>query len=202
MPRHIWCGTGIDAGIEFGTGKSAETIAIMAILSIIRAPDPMLKKICDPVAAVDDEVRTLIDDMLETMYAAPGMGLSAPQVGLLRRVIVVDVAKTEGPRDPVRMVNPELIKISGDVVAYEEGCLSFPDQYAEVARPTNIRVRYLDYDNEIAELAAEGLLATCIQHEMDHLDGVLFVDHLSGLKRNMILRRMAKQRKMRAATAA
>ena len=162
----------------------------------------MLKKHCDPVAAVDDEVRTLIDDMLESMYAAPGMGLSAPQVGVLRRIIVVDVAKLEGPRDPVRMVNPELVEISGDIVAYEEGCLSFPDQYAQVARPISIRVRYLDYDNEVREQAAEGLLATCIQHEMDHLDGVLFVDHLSGLKRDMILRKMVKQRKMRAATAA
>jgi peptide deformylase len=198
LSRHIWCRT------DFGTdsGKPAETVPIMAVLHIIKAPDPMLKKHCDPVAAVDDEVRTLIDDMLESMYAAPGMGLSAPQVGVLRRIIVVDVAKLEGPRDPVRMVNPELVEISGDIVAYEEGCLSFPDQYAQVARPISIRVRYLDYDNEVREQAAEGLLATCIQHEMDHLDGVLFVDHLSGLKRDMILRKMVKQRKMRAATAA
>ena len=201
LPRHIWCGTGIDAGIEFGTGKSAETIAIMAILSIIRAPDPMLKKICDPVAAVDDEVRTLIDDMLETMYAAPGMGLSAPQVGLLRRVIVVAVAKTEGPRDPVRMVNPELIEISGDVVAYEEGCLSFPEYFADVEGAAEIRVRCLDEAGEVQEIEAKEMLAVCLQHEVDHLDGKLFVDHLSLVKRGIILRKMAKARRAQAKDA-
>ncbi len=174
----------------------------MAILHIIKAPDPALKKICAPVEAVDAEIRTLIDDMLDTMYGAPGMGLAAPQVGVLRRVIVVDVTKADEPRDPVCMVNPELIEVSAETAVYEEGCLSFPDQYAEVTRPAGVRVRYLDVDNEVRELAVEGILGTCIQHEMDHLDGVLFVDHLSGLKRGIILRKMAKQRKTAAASAA
>jgi len=174
----------------------------MAILHIIKAPDPALKKICASVEAVDAEIRTLIDDMLDTMYGAPGMGLAASQVGVLRRVIVVDVTKADEPRDPVCMVNPELIEVSAETAVYEEGCLSFPDQYAEVTRPAEIRVRFLDVDNEVRELAVGGMRGTCIQHEMDHLDGVLFVDHLSGLKRDIILRKMAKQRKTAAASAA
>ena len=173
----------------------------MAILHIIEAPDPALKKICAPVEAVDAEIRTLIDDMLETMYAAPGMGLAAPQVGVLRRVIVVDVTRADGPRDPVCMVNPELIEVSAETAVFEEGCLSFPDQYAEVSRPAAIRVRYLDVDNEVRELAVEGMRGTCIQHEMDHLEGVLFVDHLSALKRGIILRKMAKQHRAAASAA-
>ncbi len=189
-------------GEDTGGGRAAESNAIMAILHIIKAPDPALKKICAPVEAVDAEIRTLIDDMLDTMYGAPGMGLSAPQVGVLRRVIVVDVTKADEPRDPVCMVNPELIEVSAETAVYEEGCLSFPDQYAEVTRPARVRVRYLDVDNEVRELAVEGLLGTCIQHEMDHLDGVLFIDHLSGLKRDIILRKMAKQRKTAAPSAA
>ncbi len=174
----------------------------MAVLPIIKAPDPILKQICARVGQVDDEVRALMDDMLETMYAAPGVGLAAPQVGVHKRVIVVDVARGEQPRAPVRLADPELVEISDEKVVSEEGCLSFPDQFADVKRPARIRVRYLDHDNEIRELEAEGSLATCIQHEMDHLDGILFVDHMTALKRNIILRRMAKLRKAEAMVGA
>ncbi|HEY9549611.1 MAG TPA: peptide deformylase, partial [Kiloniellaceae bacterium] len=167
----------------------------MALLPIITAPDPRLKKVCASVAAVDDDVRRLMDDMLETMYAAPGVGLAAPQVGVLKRVIVIDTAGEDEEKTPLFLANPELIEVSDEDAVYEEGCLSLPEHYGEVARPAKIRVRFLDRENEIRELAAEGLLATCIQHEMDHLDGVLFVDHLTALKRNMILRKLLKAKK-------
>ncbi|MEQ8355757.1 MAG: peptide deformylase [Kiloniellaceae bacterium] len=167
----------------------------MALLPIITAPDPRLKKICAPVETVDDEIRRLMDDMLETMYNAPGIGLAAPQVGALKRIIVVDISGDEEENAPVFMANPELIEVSDDDAAYEEGCLSLPDYYGEVVRPGKIRVRYLDRENEIRELEAEGLLATCIQHEMDHLEGILFVDHMTALKRNMILRKLLKAKK-------
>jgi peptide deformylase len=173
----------------------------MALLPIIKAPDPILKKVCAPVEQVDDDIRSLMDDMLETIYAAPGVGLAAPQVGVQKRVIVVDTAGNAGadaPRAPVQMANPELIDVSEEKIINEEGCLSFPDQYAEVMRPARIRVRYLDHDNEIRELDADGMRAVCIQHEMDHLDGVLFVDYLSALKRKIILRKMSKLRKSEA----
>ncbi len=166
----------------------------MAILPIIKAPDPILKKVCAPVEKVDDDIRGLMDDMLETMYAAPGVGLAAPQVGVHKRIIVVDAAGAaddETARAPVQMANPELVEVSEEEVLSEEGCLSFPDQYAEVMRPARIRVRYLDHENEIRELDADGMRAVCIQHEMDHLDGVLFVDYLSALKRKIILRKMS-----------
>jgi peptide deformylase len=148
----------------------------MAVLSIIKAPDPILKKHCVLVGVVDDEIRTLMDDMLETMYVAPGVGLAAPQVSVHKRVIVVDTSRGDTDRSPIRMADP-------------------PDQYAEVERPAKVRVRYLDYDNEVQEIEAEGLLSTCIQHEVDHLDGKLFVDHITMLKRNMILRKMSKLKK-------
>src|SRR3546814_838106 len=164
----------------------------MARPPIITAPDPRLKKVCAAVAAVDDDGRRLMDDMLETMYAAPGIGLAAPQVGVLKRVIVIDTAGEDEEKTPLFLANPELIEVSDEDAVYEEGCLSLPEHYGEVARPAKIRVRFLDRENEIRELAAEGLLATCIQHEMDHLDGVLFVDHLTALKRNMILRKLLK----------
>ena len=166
----------------------------MARLPIIVAPDPRLGRKAARVERVDDEVRRLMDDLLETMYAAPGVGLAAPQVGVLKRVIVVD-ASPKGERHPQLMANPELVWVSEDDASFNEGCLSLPDHYADVARPRAIRVRYLDHENEIRELAAEGLLATCIQHEIDHLDGVLFVDHISALKRNMILRKLLKAKK-------
>jgi peptide deformylase len=167
----------------------------MALLTVITAPDPRLKVKAKPVAQVDAEVRKLMDDMLDTMYAAPGIGLAAPQVGVARRVIVLDLAREGEPPQPLRMANPELVWTSAEEATYNEGCLSLPDQFADVVRPSAIRVRYLDHENEIREVAAEGLLATCIQHEMDHLDGVLFVDHISSLKRSMILRKLSKSRK-------
>jgi len=167
----------------------------MALLPIIIAPDPRLKQIAAPVARVDDRIRQLMDDLLETMYQAPGVGLAAPQVGVLERVIVVDASANDEDRAPLRMANPELIQASDEDVQYEEGCLSLPEHYADVVRPAWVRVRYLDHENEIRELDAEGLLGTCIQHEMDHLEGILFVDHLSALKRNMILRKLIKTKK-------
>jgi peptide deformylase len=167
----------------------------MAKLDIIIAPDPRLKLKCKPVAKVDAKVARLMDDMLETMYAAPGIGLAAPQVGVTQRIIVLDVAREDEKPAPLKMANPELIWVSDEDVTYNEGCLSLPEHYADVVRPKAIRVRYLDHQNEIRELQAEGLLATCIQHEMDHLDGVLFVDHITALKRNIILRKLLKAKK-------
>ena len=167
----------------------------MAIRAILTAPDPRLKVKSRPVARVDDEIRRLMDDMLETMYAAPGIGLAAPQIGVPKRVIVMDLAKEGEPPRPFRFANPELVWVSDEDMAAEEGCLSVPEHYAEVMRPRAIRVRYLDYQNEIRELEAEGLLATCIQHEMDHLDGILFIDRLTALRRNIILRKLRKQKK-------
>src|SRR5690606_18158847 len=164
----------------------------MAIRPILTAPDPRLKVKSRPVARVDDEIRRLMDDLLDTMYVAPGIGLAAPQVGVPKRVIVVDLAKEGEKPQPYRMANPELLWVSDDLMTAEEGCLSVPEHYAEVPRPRAIRVRYLDYDNEIRELEAEGLLATCIQHEIDHLDGILFIDHLTALRRNIILRKLRK----------
>lgn len=167
--------------------------------SIVIAPDPVLKRKARPVERVDAAVAGLMDDLLETMYAAPGIGLAAPQVGVLQRVLVVDVAPAEEPRQPVRMANPEIVWASQEMQVREEGCLSLPDYYAEVTRPAAVRVRYLDETDTARELAAEGLLATCVQHEIDHLDGILFVDHLSALKRNMILRKLAKWKKTQSA---
>jgi len=173
----------------------------MAKLDIIIAPDPRLKVKCKPVAKVDAKVARLMDDMLETMYAAPGIGLAAPQVGVAQRVIVLDVAREDEKPAPLRMANPELIWVSDEDTTYNEGCLSLPEHYADVVRPKAIRVRYLDHQNEIRELEAEGLLATCIQHEMDHLDGILFVDHITALKRNIILRKLVKARRLADADA-
>jgi peptide deformylase len=159
----------------------------MALLPIIVAPDPRLKQRCAPVVRVDATLRQLMDDMLETMYEAP--------VDVLKRIIVVDIAKKDEPKQPYRMANPELIWVSDEDATYDEGCLSLPEHYAEVARPARCKVRYLDHENEMRELEADGLLATCVQHEMDHLDGILFVDHISALKRNMILRKLLKTKK-------
>lgn len=167
----------------------------MAKLPIIVAPDPRLKLTCKPVARVDAEVRRLMDDMLETMYAAPGIGLAAPQVGVARRVIVVDVARTGQEPQPLRMANPEIVWASDQEASYEEGCLSLPEHYADVVRPEAVRLRYLDHENKTCEVEAKGVLATCVQHEMDHLDGVLFVDHISALKRGIILRKLVKSKK-------
>jgi len=167
----------------------------MAILAIIKAPDPILRKRCLPVSEVDDQVRVLMDDMLETMYDAPGIGLAAPQVSVHKRVIVVDASDQNSERAPLHLANPEIIQQSDDLVIFDEGCLSFPEQYAEVERPSRVCIRYLDYNNEIKEIDADGLLSTCIQHEIDHLDGKLFVDRISLLKRDIILRKMKKLKK-------
>ncbi len=167
----------------------------MALLPIITAPDPRLKKKSKPVASVDAEVRQLMDDMIETMYAAPGIGLAAPQVGVLARVIVLDIDREDVKTGPLFLANPEIMEASDEDVTYEEGCLSVPEHYSDVARPAKVRVRYLDRDGKKQEMDCEGLLATCVQHEIDHLDGVLFIDHISSLKRNMILRKLLKTRK-------
>lgn len=167
----------------------------MSILPIITAPDPRLKLKAKPVKAVDEEIRRLMDDMLETMYLAPGIGLAAPQVGVLRRVLVLDVAGEGEKPAPLKMANPQILWKSEDLATYSEGCLSLPEHYADVTRPAEIKVRYLDHENEVRELHAKGLLATAIQHEMDHLEGTLFVDHISSLKRSIILRKLAKAKR-------
>jgi peptide deformylase len=170
----------------------------MALLPVLIAPDPRLKIKARPLARVDEAVRRLMDDMLETMYVAPGIGLAAPQVGRAERVIVVDVSREGEERQPLRIANPEILWRSEEMVTYNEGCLSLPEHYADVERPAEIRLRYLDHQNEIREMAASGLLATVIQHEIDHLDGVLFVDHISPLKRDMILRKLVKTKRLSA----
>ena len=169
----------------------------MALLPIITAPDPRLKVKANAVTRVDDAMRRLMDDMLETMYVAPGLGLAAPQIGVLRRIIVLDTAREGEKPQPMRIANPELLWVSDELTLQSEGCLSLPEHYADVERPRAIRLRYVDYQNEIREFKAEGLLATCIQHEMDHLDGVLFVDHLSPLKRGIILRKLTKAKRQK-----
>ena len=173
----------------------------MALLPILTAPDPALKKISQPVKQVDASVRKLMDDMLETMYHAPGIGLAAPQVAVLKRVIVLDLAREGEAPQPLRFANPEVVWVSDDDATYNEGCLSVPEHYADVVRPAACRVRFLDQDNKQQEVAAEGLLATCLQHEIDHLDGVLFIDHLTSLKRNIILRKLLKAKKAAADAA-
>jgi peptide deformylase len=179
----------------------------MALLPIVEVPDPRLRQISSPVETVDDDVRALVADMFETMYAAPGIGLAAIQVGVPKRILVIDLQEpAEEGGDPVKdprvFINPEIVQSSDQEVPYTEGCLSVPDQYAEVDRPDRIRARWLDEQGKVHEEEIEGLLATCLQHEMDHLEGVLFIDHLSRLKREMILKKLAKQRKEREKKAA
>jgi len=174
----------------------------MTALPIITAPDPRLKIKARPVAAVDDDVRQLMDDMLETMRKAIGIGLAAPQIGVAKRVIVVDVAREGEKPQPMMIANPEILWRSPELTTFSEGCLSLPEHYADVTRPEKIRLRYLDYQNELREIEASGLLATCIQHEIDHLDGILFVDHISTVKRGMILRKLAKAKRTRNLVAA
>jgi peptide deformylase len=167
----------------------------MALLPIIIAPDPRLKLKAKPVAAVDAEIRRLMDDMAETMYAAPGIGLAAPQVGALVRVIVADAAREGEPKQLLRMANPEVVWRSEELAIYNEGCLSLPEHYADVERPAEARIRYLDHEGQAREIHAQGLLSTCLQHEIDHLEGVLFVDHITALKRNIILRKLQKAKR-------
>ena len=171
----------------------------MAIRPIITAPDPRLKVVSEPVESVDDEIRALIDDMFETMYDAPGIGLAAIQVGVSKRIVVMDIADSESPPEPRCFINPEVVWTSEDVTTYEEGCLSVPDYYAEVDRPAQARVKFLDREGNAQEVEADGLLATCIQHEIDHLNGVLFVDHISSVRRSIILRKLTKAKRLAAA---
>jgi peptide deformylase len=161
---------------------------------IIKVPDPVLKQVAQKVERVDDDLRAQMDRMLQTMYDAPGIGLAANQVALLNRVIVMDVAQREeeGVKNPICMVNPEIIWESDEPSVWEEGCLSIPGQYADVQRPLIVRVKYLDYHGKEQEGEFEGLASHCVQHEIDHLNGVLFIDHISALKRNMILKKMKK----------
>jgi len=167
----------------------------MALREILIVPDPLLKQVSKPVDRVDDDLRALMDDMLETMYAAPGIGLAAIQIGVPKRVIVMDIAKQDEPKAPRYFVNPEILWASEETAPYEEGCLSVPEIYDEVERPARVKIRYLNYAGEPVEEDAEGLFAVCIQHEMDHLDGVLFIDHLSRLKREQAVKKVKKQAK-------
>jgi peptide deformylase len=171
----------------------------MAIRSILTVPDPVLKQVSKRVDAVTDETRALIDDMLETMYAAPGIGLAAVQIGAPVRVIVMDLAKEDEPPAPRHFVNPEILEVNTELQVYEEGCLSVPDFYDEVERPNRVKLRYLNYQGEQIEEWAEGMYAVCIQHEMDHLQGTLFIDHLSRLKRNFAINKVKKAKKKDAA---
>lgn len=172
----------------------------MALREILVAPDPRLKIKAQPVGRVDQPIRDLMDDMLETMYAANGIGLAAPQIGVSKRVIVMDLAreKEDAPPRPMRFVDPEIVWMSEERVPGEEGCLSVPEHYADVERAAKVRVRYRDENDEVQELDCEGLLSVCIQHEIDHLEGTLFVDHISSLKRSMILRKLQKAKRIKA----
>jgi len=167
----------------------------MAILRIYETPDPMLRQISTPVEKVDDELRALIADMFETMYAAPGIGLAAIQIGVARRVVTMDLAKKDEPKQPLVFINPEVTWTSDEKATYEEGCLSIPEYYEEVERPKSVRVKYLDLDLKPQEIEADGLLATCLQHEIDHINGVLFIDHISKLKRSMVMKKFKKAAK-------
>ncbi len=167
----------------------------MAKLDIINVPDPLLKTKSTPVDRVDADVRKLLDDMLETMYAAPGIGLAAIQVAVAKRVIVLDTSGEEEEKQPLFLVNPQVTWESEERNTYSEGCLSVPEHYADVERPAAVRVQYLDYDGQMQEDLMEGLTATCIQHEIDHLNGIVFIDYLSRLKRNMIIKKVQKAQK-------
>jgi len=169
----------------------------MAKRTIITAPDPRLKVVSEPIGHVDDALRALMDDMLETMYAAPGIGLAAVQIGVSKRVIVMDLAGEGEARAPRYFVNPKIVSVSEELKEYEEGCLSVPEMYELVERPAQARIKYLDYDGNEQVIDADGMLAVCLQHEMDHLEGILFIDHLSKLKRDMILRKLVKARRLK-----
>ena len=175
----------------------------MSILDIITIPDQILKQACAPVERVDDDLRALLDNMLETMYDAPGIGLAAPQIGILRRAVTIDVSRRDEddesdapiPKNPLFMINPEIVWSSDEPSLYDEGCLSIPDYYAEIERPAEVIVKYIDREGRENELKADGILATCVQHEIDHLDGILFIDYLSKLKRDRVIKKFAKMKK-------
>jgi peptide deformylase len=170
----------------------------MTIKPLIILPDPILRQVSTRIEQVNDEIRTLADDMLATMYDAPGIGLAAIQVGVPRRMLVIDLSKEGEDKKPQVFINPEVLASSDERSTYEEGCLSIPDYYAEVERPSKITVRHIGLDGQEHMLDAEGLLATCLQHEIDHLNGVLFIDHISRLKREMVIKKFTKAAKLRA----
>jgi peptide deformylase len=167
----------------------------MAVRDILIIPDKRLRLKSEPVKAVDKTLRALIDDMFETMYAAPGIGLAAIQIGAARRVVTMDLAKKDEPKQPQVFINPEVTWVSDEKATYEEGCLSIPEYYEEVERPKSVRVKYLDLDLKPQQIDADGLLATCLQHEIDHTNGVLFIDHISKLKRDMVMKKFKKAAK-------
>ena len=167
----------------------------MATRTILTLPDPRLRLVSKPVAKVDAAIRKLVEDMFETMYGAPGIGLAAVQVGVPRRVVTMDLAKKDEPKNPKVYINPEILWASEERSTYEEGCLSIPEYYEEVERPAQVKVRYTDLDGNAQEVEANGLLATCLQHEVDHLNGVLFIDHISKLKRSRVIKKFAKAAK-------
>jgi peptide deformylase len=167
----------------------------MATRTILTLPDPRLRLVSKPVGKVDAEIRKLVDDMFETMYGAPGIGLAAVQIGVPKRVVTTDLAKKDEPRNPKVYINPELLWASEERASYEEGCLSIPEYYEEVERPAQVKVRYTDLEGNAQEVEANGLLATCLQHEIDHLNGVLFIDHISKLKRSRVIKKFAKAAK-------
>ena len=162
---------------------------------IITEPDIILRKKSANLEKVDDDLRELMDDMLETMYAAPGIGLAGVQIGILKRLIVIDVSKDEEKKNPIFLINPEIISKSSNTSVYEEGCLSLPGYFAEIERPAECQIEYIDYHGKKKEMKASGLLATCIQHEVDHLNGILFIDYLSKLKRDMVIKKLIKNKK-------
>ena len=167
----------------------------MATREILVIPDKRLRVVSGPVKKIDKDIRALVEDMFETMYAAPGIGLAAIQIGVPQRVVTMDLAKKDDPKEPQVFINPEIVSRSAEASAYEEGCLSIPEYYEEVARPSAVKVRYLDLDGKQHEVEATGLLATCLQHEIDHLNGVLFIDHISRLKRDMVMKKFKKAAK-------
>jgi peptide deformylase len=174
------------------------TSAVMALREILILPDKRLRLVCEPVKIIDREIKTLVADMFETMYEAPGIGLAAIQVGVPRRVVTMDLAKKEEEKEPRVFINPEVLWTSEEKATYEEGCLSIPEFYEDVERPAQVRVKYLDLEGRVQELEASGLLATCLQHEIDHLNGVLFIDHISRLKRERVVKKFAKAAKRAA----
>ena len=167
----------------------------MALKEIKILPDKILREKSKPVEKVNNEIRKLMDDMLQTMYEAPGIGLAAIQIGIPKRVVVMDLSKDKEKKDPFYLVNPEIVWKSANLVSYEEGCLSIPNQFAEIDRPEKCHVKFLDYFGKQQLIKADGLFSTCIQHEIDHLNGILFIDYLSKLKKNMIIKKLSKQKK-------
>ena len=167
----------------------------MSQRKIVIEPDPILRKESEPIEIVDNDLRKLLDDMLETMYAAPGIGLAAVQVGILKRLIVIDISKDKEKKNPLFLINPEIVFKSKNTSIYEEGCLSLPGHFAEIERPAECQINFLDYNGKKKEISAKGLLSTCIQHEVDHLNGVLFIDYLSKLKKEMIIKKLVKHKK-------